>query len=45
MWDGSAWFQYNVNLDLILKAGTEATAVYHLGFYIDSDGDVAQVEN
>ena len=30
VWDGTAWFQYNVNLDLILKAGTEATADYHL---------------
>lgn len=44
VWDGTAWFQYNVNLDLILKAGTEATAEYHLGFYIDSDGDIAQVD-
>lgn len=45
VWDGTAWFQYNVNLDLILKAGTEATADYHLGFYIDSNGDIAQVDD
>ena len=31
--------------DLILKAGTEETADYHLGFYYDSDGDLAQVDD
>lgn len=45
VWDGSKWFAYNVNLDLILQSGTEETAKYHLGFYIDSDGDVAQIDN
>lgn len=45
VWDGSKWFEYNVNLDLILQSGTEETAKYHLGFYIDSDGDVAQIDN
>lgn len=45
VWDGSKWFEYNVNLDLILQSGTEETAKYHLGFYIDSDGDVAQTDN
>ena len=45
VWDGSKWFAYNVNLDLILQSGTEETAKYHLGFYIDSDGDVAQINN
>jgi len=25
-----------------LKAGTEETAIYHLGFYIDEDGYVCQ---
>lgn len=45
VWDGSKWFEYNINLDLILQSGTEETAKYHLGFYIDSDGDVAQTDN
>ena len=45
VWDGNKWFEYNVNLDLILQSGTEETAKYHLGFYIDSDGDVAQTNN
>lgn len=45
VWDGNKWFEYNVNLDLILQSGTEETAKYHLGFYIDSDGDVAQTDN
>ncbi|MBR0471194.1 MAG: hypothetical protein IJI98_00665 [Methanosphaera sp.] len=45
VWDGNKWFEYNVNLDLILQSGTEETAKYHLGFYIDSDGDVAQIDN
>ena len=45
VWDGSKWFAYNVNLDLILQSGTKETAKYHLGFYIDSDGDVAQIDN
>jgi len=45
VWDGSKWFAYNVNLDLILQSGTEETAKYHLGFYIDSDGDISQIDN
>ncbi len=45
VWDGTKWFQYYINLDLILKAGTEETADYHLGFYYDSDGDLAQVDD
>lgn len=28
-----------------LKAGTKATAVYHLGLYIDEDGDICQVDD
>lgn len=28
-----------------LKAGTEATAGLHLGFYLDADGDLNQVDN
>ena len=27
-----------------LKAGTEATAFYHLGFYLDENGDLCQIE-
>lgn len=32
-------------LDTALKAGTQATAVYHLGFYLDGNGDLCQVED
>lgn len=28
-----------------LKSGTKATAVYHLGLYIDEDGDICQVDD
>lgn len=28
-----------------LKSGTKATAVYHLGLYIDKDGDICQVDD
>lgn len=28
-----------------IEAGTEATANYHLGFYLDAEGDLCQVEN
>lgn len=45
VWDGTKWFEYNINLNLILQEGTEETAQYHLGFYIDSDGDLNQLDN
>ena len=28
-----------------LKAGTQATAAWHLGFYLDANGDLCQVDN
>lgn len=28
-----------------LKSGTKETAVYHLGLYIDEDGDICQVDD
>ncbi len=28
-----------------LKAGTEATAIWHLGFYLDENGDLCQKED
>lgn len=31
-------------LETTLKAGTEATADYHLGFYLDENGDLCQVD-
>lgn len=36
----------NLNtLDSNLKAATAATANLHLGFYLDENGDLCQVEN
>lgn len=32
-------------LDTNLKAGTEETAALHLGFYLDENGDLCQVED
>lgn len=32
-------------INTTLKDGTEATAEYHLGFYLDQDGNVCQVDN
>ena len=32
------------SLEATLKAGTEATADYHLGFYLDENGDLCQVD-
>lgn len=32
------------SLETTLKAGTEATADYHLGFYLDENGDLCQVD-
>ena len=32
------------NLDDNIKAGTEETSEYHLGFYLDGDGNVCQTE-
>jgi len=45
VWDGTKWFEYNINLDLILQEGTEETAKYHLGFYLDENGDLNQVDD
>ena len=32
------------SLEATLKAGTEETADYHLGFYLDENGDLCQVD-
>lgn len=32
------------SLEANIKAGTEATADYHLGFYLDENGNLCQVE-
>ena len=31
-------------LDTAIKAGTQETADYHLGFYLDENGNLCQVE-
>lgn len=35
----------NAVISATLKAGTEATAEWHLGFYLDENGDLCQVED
>lgn len=35
----------NAVINTTLKAGTEETAAYHLGFYLDQNGNVCQVDN
>ena len=41
-WDASKWAAVGVITDL--TAATQATAQLHLGFYLDSDGDLCQVD-
>ena len=44
MSDSSARPVQNKVINQTLKAADQATAAYHLGFYLDANGDLCQVE-
>lgn len=37
--------QTGLDLKSALTSGTQADAIYHLGFYLDANGDLCQVES
>lgn len=48
-WTAAHWTESKIGTDVsdlksALKSGNEEDAIYHLGFYLDENGDLCQVE-